>query len=30
VQTHTLHIYEKLGIDTRAAAALIAARHGLV
>lgn len=30
VQHHTIHIYEKLGIDTRAAAALIAARHGLV
>ena len=30
VQHHTIHIYEKLGVDTRAAAALIAARHGLV
>ncbi|MEQ1507312.1 MAG: helix-turn-helix transcriptional regulator, partial [Myxococcota bacterium] len=30
VQHHTIHIYEKLGIDTRAAAALIAARNGLV
>ncbi|HET6584135.1 MAG TPA: helix-turn-helix transcriptional regulator, partial [Nannocystaceae bacterium] len=30
VQHHTISIYRKLGIDTRAAAALLAARHGLV
>lgn len=30
VQHHTIHIYEKLGVDTRAAAALLAVRHGLV
>ncbi|MEQ1570539.1 MAG: HD domain-containing phosphohydrolase, partial [Myxococcota bacterium] len=30
VQHHTIRIYEKLGIDTRAAAGLIAARNGLV
>jgi HD-GYP domain-containing protein (c-di-GMP phosphodiesterase class II)/DNA-binding CsgD family transcriptional regulator len=30
VQHHTIHIYRKLGIDTRAAAALLAARAGLV
>jgi HD-GYP domain-containing protein (c-di-GMP phosphodiesterase class II) len=30
VQHHTIAIYRKLGIDTRAAAALLAARHGLV
>jgi HD-GYP domain-containing protein (c-di-GMP phosphodiesterase class II) len=30
VQNHTLHIYEKLGVSTRAGAALIAARAGLL
>ncbi|HZI03514.1 MAG TPA: LuxR C-terminal-related transcriptional regulator, partial [Archangium sp.] len=30
VQHHTIHIYEKLGVDTRAAAALLAVRHGLL
>ncbi len=30
VQHHTINIYRKLDIDTRAAAALIAARHGIV
>jgi HD-GYP domain-containing protein (c-di-GMP phosphodiesterase class II) len=30
VQHHSIHIYRKLGVDTRAAAALLAARHGLV
>jgi len=30
VQHHTIHIYEKLGVDTRAAATLLAARHGLL
>ena len=30
VQHHTIHIYEKLGVDTRAGAALVAARHGVV
>jgi HD-GYP domain-containing protein (c-di-GMP phosphodiesterase class II)/DNA-binding CsgD family transcriptional regulator len=30
VQHHTIAIYRKLGVDTRAAAALVAARHGLV
>lgn len=30
VQHHTISMYRKLGIDTRAAAALLAARHGLV
>jgi HD-GYP domain-containing protein (c-di-GMP phosphodiesterase class II) len=30
VQHHTIHIYEKLGVDTRAGAALVAARHGIV
>jgi HD-GYP domain-containing protein (c-di-GMP phosphodiesterase class II) len=28
VQHHTMHIYGKLGVDTRAAAALVASRHG--
>jgi HD-GYP domain-containing protein (c-di-GMP phosphodiesterase class II) len=30
VQHHTIHIYEKLEVDTRAAAALLASRHGLI
>lgn len=30
VQTHTLHIYSKLGVDTRAGAALAASRAGLL
>ena len=30
VQNHTLHIYEKLGVCTRAGAALLASRAGLV
>jgi HD-GYP domain-containing protein (c-di-GMP phosphodiesterase class II) len=30
VQNHTLHIYEKLGVSTRAGAALLAARAGLL
>ncbi len=30
VQHHTIHLYEKLGVDTRAAAALLAVRHGLL
>ena len=30
VQTHTLHVYEKLGVDTRAAAAIAASRAGLL
>lgn len=30
VQHHTIHIYEKLGVSTRAGASLIAARSGLV
>jgi HD-GYP domain-containing protein (c-di-GMP phosphodiesterase class II) len=30
VQTHTLHVYEKLGVDTRAGAAILAARSGLL
>lgn len=30
VQHHTIHIYGKLGVDTRAAAALLAARYGLL
>ncbi|MEZ4300606.1 MAG: LuxR C-terminal-related transcriptional regulator [Polyangiaceae bacterium] len=30
VQHHTIHIYKKLGVDTRAGAALMAARHGIV
>src|SRR5262249_17572370 len=30
VQHHTIHIYGKLGVDTRAAATLLAARHGLL
>lgn len=30
VQHHTIHIYEKLGVDTRAAAAVLAARYGWV
>lgn len=30
VQHHTIHIYEKLGVDTRAAAAVMAARYGWV
>lgn len=30
VQHHTIHIYEKLGVSTRAGASLVAARAGLV
>jgi HD-GYP domain-containing protein (c-di-GMP phosphodiesterase class II) len=30
VQHHTIHIYEKFQVDTRAAAALLAVRHGLI
>ncbi len=30
VQTHTIHIYEKLGVNTRAAAALEASKAGLL
>jgi HD-GYP domain-containing protein (c-di-GMP phosphodiesterase class II)/DNA-binding CsgD family transcriptional regulator len=30
VHTHTVHIYEKLGISTRAGAALFATEHGLI
>lgn len=30
VQTHTLNVYEKLGVDTRAAAAIVASRAGLL
>ena len=30
VQQHTLNIYRKIGVSTRAAAALFAAEHGLV
>jgi DNA-binding NarL/FixJ family response regulator len=30
VHTHVTHIYEKLGISTRAAAALFAMEHGLL
>ncbi|MBJ6763734.1 HD domain-containing protein [Myxococcaceae bacterium JPH2] len=30
VQHHTLHIYEKLGVNTRAGASLVASRAGLV
>ena len=30
VQHHTIHLYAKLGVDTRAGAALIAARRGWV
>lgn len=30
VQHHTIHIYQKLEVDTRAAAALLAARNGLL
>ena len=28
--THTVHIYEKLGVSTRAGVALFAVEHGLV
>ena len=30
VQHHTIHIYEKLGVDTRAGAAMVASRRGLL
>jgi DNA-binding NarL/FixJ family response regulator len=30
VQHHSIHIYEKLGVNTRAAATLLAVRSGLV
>ncbi|RKI22395.1 DNA-binding response regulator, partial [Corallococcus sp. AB004] len=30
VQHHTIHIYEKLGVSTRAGASLVAARTGIV
>jgi HD-GYP domain-containing protein (c-di-GMP phosphodiesterase class II) len=30
VQSHTLNVYEKLGVDTRAAAAIVASRAGLL
>jgi DNA-binding NarL/FixJ family response regulator len=30
VHTHTVHIYEKLGVSTRAGVALFALEHGLV
>ena len=30
VHTHTVHIYEKLGVSTRAGVALFAMEHGLV
>jgi DNA-binding CsgD family transcriptional regulator len=30
VQQHTLHIYGKLGVSTRAAATLVAAEHRLL
>ena len=30
VQHHTIHIYEKLGVDTRAGAAMVASQRGLL
>ena len=30
VHTHTVHIYEKLGVSTRAGVAMLAMEHGLV
>jgi response regulator RpfG family c-di-GMP phosphodiesterase len=30
VQHHTIHVYEKLGVDTRAGAAVVASRRGLL
>jgi DNA-binding NarL/FixJ family response regulator len=30
VHTHTVHIYEKLGVSTRAGVALFAMEHGLL
>jgi DNA-binding CsgD family transcriptional regulator len=30
VQHHTIHIYEKLGVDTRAGAAMAASARGLL
>ncbi|MGQ0670246.1 MAG: response regulator transcription factor, partial [Actinomycetota bacterium] len=30
VDTHVQHIYEKLGVSTRAAAAMFAMKHGLI
>jgi len=29
-QHHTIHIYEKLGVDTRAGAAMVASQRGLL